>query len=384
MNKISVYLLLLFLATSLHGQDVLTTKSGQKIIVAADGTWQNAPMQKAANINTDSTDTVENVFEMPTESKIMMSRAQSQEAASLKSILQAEEIKSLVALTLSNREIENLQIQKKSAAPAELPSIVAKLNKKQVAAKDQKKSYDKAANHLRKLKKLTSEGSNNKLDKKLAAIREDVNKDFAIVTKVKAPAAAATAPIAPKTVGPQPYPTTFKLADSRHKISESPCEVTFDGKDPVTGKNKKEVKEGLLFTFTQDKLKPYFKSDDFLKCESTMTKVGKSYYLTLNIRIKSKDAYRTYGSLPAKEELKIEFIDGTKIYGTNIIQSNGEIEAYSGNTLYTGIFQLDKDEVKQLEKKLVDAVGILWSTGYEQYEVYNVDFLMQQTKCLNN
>ena len=82
------------------------------------------------------------------------------------------------------------------------------------------------------------------------------------------------------------------------------------------------------------------------------------------------------------EEVRIEFIDGTKIYGTNILQAPGEIEAYTGHTLYSIVYKFDKDEIDMLGKKLVDNIGILWSSGFEEYDVYNVDFLKQQVNCL--
>ena len=375
-KQIVICLTFLLAIGSISAQRVLTTKSGQKIVLQADGTWELAPNTKPtpspAVIDTDEAD----VFEIPTESKAMMSSQQSREISRLRNILQTSEIEALIAITERNQELAKLLERKNAASGDEASEIEDQMTALQNSSKQDQEKYKAASEYLEDLEKISS-GPSKKIDKKLDKLREDVGETFTL------PAARKTKPKKAKNQQSD-YPTSFALSEIDTKEDVYPCEITFDGKDPVTGKSKKEVNSGLLFTFTQEKLKPYFKADDFLKCESTMTKVGKSYFLTLQIRIKSKDAYRTYGSLAANEELKIEFIDGTKIYGTNIIQSTGEIEAYSGHTLYTGIYKFDRDEIKELEKKYIDTIGILWSTGFEQYDVYNVDFLMHQVKCLKN
>lgn len=179
------------------------------------------------------------------------------------------------------------------------------------------------------------------------------------------------------------YPTTFPIEKAREKEDTYECEIVFDGYDEEIGSNRKEVKTQPFFSYSQEKMKPYFKADDYLHCDASISKVGKKYYLTLKIRIRSKDANKTYGALRANENIKIHMIDGRSVYGEAINSDKGQIESYTGHTLYTGIFQLDKGDINDLKNNYLDHIGIIWSSGYEQYDIYNVDFLKNQIQCLN-
>ena len=75
-------------------------------------------------------------------------------------------------------------------------------------------------------------------------------------------------------------------------------------------------------------------------------------------------------------------INGVRVYGRNINNDKGRIESYTGHTLYKGVYELSKDDVNDLKKSFLDHVGIIWSSGYEEYAVYNVDFLQNQLECL--
>ena len=164
----------------------------------------------------------------------------------------------------------------------------------------------------------------------------------------------------------------------------SSCRISFEGKDPATGKNKKEVAQANFFNFTQPKLKPYFKAEDFLTADAYLTKIGKDYFLTLEIMLRSKDASKSYGSINLNSELRLQFVDGDESILYSIVQDYGEIEPYSGHTLYTAVYPLNNDAITYMSKKLVDTAGIMWSSGFEQYDIYQVDFLKEQMNCLKN
>jgi len=178
------------------------------------------------------------------------------------------------------------------------------------------------------------------------------------------------------------YPKAFNVSKHKYPRDKEDCEITFDGFDETLRKKKKEVKSDFFFGYSQKKMKPYFKNDDFIKCNAHLSKVGKKYYITMEFRVKSKDAKRTYGMLRANETIRFEMVDGKKVYCTSMVQDGGTLEAYTGNTLYTGIFEIDKDDLGILKDSYLDNVGVIWSSGYEKYNIYNVDFLKNQFQCL--
>ena len=62
--------------------------------------------------------------------------------------------------------------------------------------------------------------------------------------------------------------------------------------------------------------------------------------------------------------------------------STGLADDTQNHTVYALSFELDKSQIKKLKKYEIDKVGVEWSSGYEEYEVYEVDALMNQLSCL--
>lgn len=161
------------------------------------------------------------------------------------------------------------------------------------------------------------------------------------------------------------------------------CKLVFNGIDQVTKKTKREVERQFLFGYSHPKLKIHFKDKHFLSCDVKIIKHSKNNYLWLYITIASKDAQRTYGRIEQKSTLKFELLNGEILYLQSAQNANGVLEAYTGNTNYEVVLPLDKSQAKQLMKSEVDRVGIMWTSGYEQYEIYNIDLIMNQLNCVN-
>jgi len=373
------FTLLLMLACSFttYGQEILTTKSGQKILLNSDGSWgmtaRDAILDGDGNISIAKATGVE-VFELP-QAPSTLTKSQEREKAALLQQLQEREATYTVVMHYSKQNIEQLE---SLANQPDAETVTAELAAAKKEYKLTKTQSAKTSNYIAELNKLPAM-SQSKISKKLSKIAAEVQEEYDLQTT-----GAGVVASQERSIEAKQYATTFDMAADLTDKTRYPCEITFDGKDPVTRKKKKETGTGRLFTYTQPKLKPYFKSDDFMKCDSRLTKVGKNYYLTLEFRLRSKDATKNYGKLNTDGEVRIEFIDGTFILGKNIVADSGEIEPYSGNTLYTAIYLISKASINDLEKKLVDNVGVMWSSGFEQYDIYNVDYLQHQVKCLKN
>ncbi len=162
------------------------------------------------------------------------------------------------------------------------------------------------------------------------------------------------------------------------------CSLSFNGTEGKTKKVRREIRKSFFFGYTHPKLKPYFKDKHFLVCEASLVQISNKNYLNLYVTIASKDAIKNYGYIEKNSQLKIELISGELIYLPNIQNAMGELESYTGNTKYLVTLPIDKSTMKQLSKSEVDKIGIMWSSGYEQYEILHVDLLMNQIDCLKS
>ena len=165
---------------------------------------------------------------------------------------------------------------------------------------------------------------------------------------------------------------------------ETKCKVKLKGIDKKTRKERTELEAAYLFGYTHPNIKSHFKENDFLTCFAKLSKIGGLYYLSLEVRIASNKANKTYGALDKGAPIRIKLLNGETVNLYNLTAATGFIEPITGVTVYQANYPMEKGEYKELSKTELDKIGLIWSTGYEEYEIYEVDFLMNQAQCLKN
>ena len=383
------YLLLfffLFTSLSIFGQKVLKTESGQRILLIDNGSWRLLSEVESTTDGELEDGTSLESFKSPKQGKYPVTTDQREEVKRALKNLMSDEAQILVNIEMAKRELVQLQSEKDQAKGDEKKNIESQILQTEQTVSQDDQVYQvtselifmandllegKIKNHEKAIATLHTEMDNlitgntgmGGVDLGTADVEEK------IVTEKKAPVIN--------------YSTSFSVDDRYENEDFYDCEIIFDGYDEAIGEQRKEVKTQPFFSYSQEKMKPYFKNEDFLSCDANVSKVGKNYYLTLKIRIRSKDAGKTYGALFANENVKLQLINGFKLYGQIINTDRGKIESYTGHTLYTAIIKLNKSDIGDLKKTYLDNIGLIWSSGYEEYNIYNVDFLTNQIKCLN-
>jgi len=164
-----------------------------------------------------------------------------------------------------------------------------------------------------------------------------------------------------------------------------PCELAYDGVDEFTGKRRWEMPLQVFFTHTSDRLKPFFKEKNHITVEgylSGATGNGGTYYLNLNISILSELAQREFGVLEKASILTLKLLNGDNVKLFNTKTSTGTLDKVEKRVEYRAQYRINSDSLKSLLKSEVDKARIVWGTGYEDYEVYNLDFFIDQIDCL--
>jgi len=163
------------------------------------------------------------------------------------------------------------------------------------------------------------------------------------------------------------------------------CDFTYNGMDEFTRQQKKELAEELFFYHTDERLKPYLRDREYMTCKGYLTSISGGFrYLTLLITINSRTARGEYGHIKSGGLLNIKLLDGKTVSLFSQDDHQGTHSPTTGSTTYKIKFPIDFQKEKILLKSEIDKVRIVWSTGYEDYEVYNVDFFINQLYCLNN
>ena len=160
----------------------------------------------------------------------------------------------------------------------------------------------------------------------------------------------------------------------------SPCQTSSIPK----GETTKALKPAFLFSYTTEKLKPFLREEDFINCNATLSKVNqKIYLLQLDIRISSHLAREEFGFLDKQSLLVLYLIDGTKVYLYNHKTDTGELNEMEKTVSYRPEYVIEKADKKLLESSELTEVRIIWSTGYENYPIYEMDFFTDRLPCLD-
>lgn len=207
-----------------------------------------------------------------------------------------------------------------------------------------------------------------------------------------------------KPSGPEPAPINAEIVKADQKLMETPakiikldpkddvmqnpphaaCSVFFEGKDEFSGKYRKEISPSLLFSFTDASMKKFYEKNDFLTCEAYFSLVEGSYkYLAFIFTIASENVQPSYGWLEKDNLIQVKLLDGSTLNLYNSRTDRGVVNTTLHNTTYRAYCTIGSGEEKILAKSEADAIRVQWSTGTEDYEVYDVDFFADQLKCLN-
>lgn len=170
--------------------------------------------------------------------------------------------------------------------------------------------------------------------------------------------------------------------DSHHERS---CDFTFDGIDAFTNQPRRELQPELFFSHTDGRIKPYLKEREYMTCHGYLTSIAGGFrYLTLTFRIASRTAQREYGGIRNGGLLNLKLLDGSTISLFSQGGSQLKEDPNTNDIIYRARYPIDYQKEKLISRSEIDQVRVVWATGYEDYEVYNIDFFMNQLVCLNS
>jgi hypothetical protein len=168
-----------------------------------------------------------------------------------------------------------------------------------------------------------------------------------------------------------------------YRRAPAPCTL-IQPKSMDGSKSIMSVERQLLFTHTDEDLRPYFRQQELVTCYASLMQIENNLYLSLEFQIASPDARRNFGTLDNNSMLRLRSIDGIFINLFNASADQGKIDPYTGNTIYTGNYLIDRETEKLLSKIELDKIRAVWSTGFEDYDIVNLDFLINQFRCLRH
>ncbi len=159
------------------------------------------------------------------------------------------------------------------------------------------------------------------------------------------------------------------------------CKVAYEGKDN-RGRYRRDLQKQLLFTHTDDRMRPVLNGQEYLTCEGYFTQLGGFRYLTLEFTFAYPNAREAYGFIEKGSYLMIKLLNGQFITLFSGKMDKGTYNTDTGLLAYLVHYPIDQGQINILKNSEVDSVIVSWSSGYEEYEVYQLGFFINQIRCL--
>jgi hypothetical protein len=174
-----------------------------------------------------------------------------------------------------------------------------------------------------------------------------------------------------------------RLAAADLKMDANPpsrrCEVSY------TDRFRKDLKRELLFTHTDERLRPYLKGKDYLKCEAYLSSSDQGELsLNLGFTFAYPNAREAYGFIENGSILTIELFSGDKVVLRSGGMDGGKYDTTTEELTYEVKYRINADIVSILSIHEISAITVFWSSGFERYESYQVDFFIHQMGCLKS
>ena len=381
---------LLFIPTWAMSQEVRENEKGEKIIVHSDGTWQYfADYLSGEEVRNPATDTegansypifdgtiepLEGNIRVTEEDlfKIAVRRAQLAESAAR--VAQLRWDKAHEARLAIEKELQQMLSRTSTSDPA-----VQQLKTRLAAAKrTETESQVESQDALRESDRanfLTQKG-----EFVVAAYKETQKK------RLEREAARRQSYTARSYEQSLPLTENYVGLDRQDLIlnpPQEPCAVAFEGVDPKSNNFRKNLERQFLFSHTDDRLRVFLKGKEYLRCEGYFSADGGYRYLTLEFTFAYPNAQEAYGFIEKGSPLTIKMLNGDFVNLRSGTMDRGSYDTQTELLTYQVYYPIDRSQISFLKNSEVDAIRVFWSSGFEEYEVYQLDFFSTQLRCID-
>lgn len=346
-------LLTMVFAQSAFAQMTVWSKKGEKIVLMEDGSWEYEDQDKQAQVS-DAVKSQQKQGNIKVNTKKMTKAEKKAYQQYMKDTKRKREIQRKLA---KQREREAEKARK--AAEKEAKKL-AKANKK---SKNTKKGGSSSKKNSKSSKK-------NKNSKRLA--------DNASNTQKSGQKSKGAKTRSMKVVKRDFRP--FKLPQI--VVPNLECKYSMNEVDIFTRQKKVATETQFFFGYTHPELRKYLRGEDYLTCEGYISEVANIRALHLKFIIDSPTAQDDYGSILEGSRMLVNLLDGNTVTLISEENNDGRVDRTNKRTVYKTYFIISSKDAKKLRKSEISQVRMIWSKGFEDYEVFEVDFLSSQLKCL--
>lgn len=162
------------------------------------------------------------------------------------------------------------------------------------------------------------------------------------------------------------------------------CQFDFEGQDKEKNQYRRDGHKELLFTFTDERLRPFLKDKEYLVCEAYLSSLGGYRFLTLAYTFAYPNAREAYGFIERNSVLTLKLLNGDFVNLRAGEMDRGQYNTVKKELTYSVYYPVDRSLINTLKGSELDLVRVFWSSGFEEYPIQQMDFFQRQFKCLGD
>jgi hypothetical protein len=162
------------------------------------------------------------------------------------------------------------------------------------------------------------------------------------------------------------------------------CSFAFEGQDMERNAYRRDLKPELLFTYTDERLRPYLQDKEYLHCAAYLSSVGGYRYLTLNFTFAYPNAQEAYGFIDHNSVLTLKLLNGDVVHLRAGQMDRGKYDTVKQELTYSVYYPIDRSYIGLLKASELDLIRVFWSSGFEEYPIHQMDFFQRQFQCLGD
>ena len=105
--------------------------------------------------------------------------------------------------------------------------------------------------------------------------------------------------------------------------------------------------------------------------------------MTLEFTFAYPNAREAYGFIEKGSILTVKMLNGDFVNLRSGVMDQGSYDTETELLSYRVYYPIDRSQMSILKNNEVDAIRVFWSSGFEEYEVYQLDFFSNQLQCID-
>jgi hypothetical protein len=139
----------------------------------------------------------------------------------------------------------------------------------------------------------------------------------------------------------------------------------------------------LFFTHTDENLRPFLDGKEYLRANAWTSRDERgNRYLHVRYTFANPNVRTSYGYLAKNSSLSLHLLNGRHLSLQAAREAVGIIDHGRREVNYDVTYLLPRGAAAELRNQALDYVRVFWSSGFEQYEVYQVEALRRLMECL--